>query len=219
MLGVEDERGVHGAHEAVGWCLAVQQMEEVTTDAVVVGFHLDPATMVREMIPVEQDRSERGHQPVGDIARVGDVVIVGFGQDAAERRHARAHDVHRMRGRRNRFQGFLHRTRQPTQGSQLLLVGGELRRGWQRAMDQQMGDFFELARLGKVEDVIAAIMQVIAGPSDGAQRGVAGRHARERDRFLRLEGRDVVHRLGFPIRNCRRGRGHDRPSTPARCGS
>ncbi|KIU01597.1 hypothetical protein QU38_00815, partial [Staphylococcus aureus] len=135
--------------------------------------------------------AERGHQPVGDIARVGQVVIVRLGQHAAQRRDARAHHVHRTRGGGNRLQRFLHRTRQPAQLAQLLLVRDQLRRGRRAAMDEQVRDLLELAGLGEIENVIAAIMQVVAGTADGAQRGVAGGDARKRDRLLRLEGRNV----------------------------
>jgi hypothetical protein len=46
MLGVEDQAGVHGAHPAVRRRLAVQQVQEVAADAVVVGLDLDaPAVL------------------------------------------------------------------------------------------------------------------------------------------------------------------------------
>jgi hypothetical protein len=63
-------------------------------------------------------------------------------------------------------------------------------------MDQQMGDFLELCVLGDVQDVVAAIMQVVAGAPDGAKRGVAGGDARQRDGLLRLEtGLGFAHGL------------------------
>jgi hypothetical protein len=49
--------------------------------------------------------------------------------------------------------------------------------GRQLFVDQQIGDFFEFARARDVENVIAAVVQVIAGLADRAQRGVARRHA------------------------------------------
>jgi hypothetical protein len=38
---------------------------------------------------------------------------------------------------------------------------------------EQVGDLLELAALGDIEDVVAAVVQVVAGAPDGAQRGVA----------------------------------------------
>jgi hypothetical protein len=50
-----------------------------------------------------------------------------------------------------------------------------------------MGDLLELAVVGDFKNVIAAIMQIIAGAADRAQRGVARDNAGKRDGFLRLE--------------------------------
>ena len=52
-------------------------------------------------------------------------------------------------------------------------------------MNQEMRDLLELAGLGDVQNVVAAIVQIVAGPADRAQRGVAGDDAGQRDRFLR----------------------------------
>ena len=78
VLGIEDQRGMHRA--LVRWrrLPAMQQMQEVRADRIVVGFDVDAAAVVRVMVPVEQHRSERGHQPVGDVARAGLIVIMGF---------------------------------------------------------------------------------------------------------------------------------------------
>src|SRR5690606_32297862 len=43
--------------------------------------------------------------------------------------------------------------------------------------------------LGDVQDVVAAVVQVVPAAAHGAQRGVAGGHARECNGFFRLEGR------------------------------
>jgi hypothetical protein len=56
-------------------------------------------------------------------------------------------------------------------------------------MHQQVGNFLELAAGGEVEDVIAAVVQVIAGAADRAQRGVARRDVPDRATdFLGLNG-------------------------------
>ncbi len=51
----------------------MQQMQEMAADAVVVGLDLDAPAVVGEVVPVEQHRAERGHQPVGDVAGAGRV--------------------------------------------------------------------------------------------------------------------------------------------------
>src|SRR3546814_5866080 len=57
------------------------------------------------------------------------------------------------------------------------------------AMHEQMRDFLELALRGDIENVVAAVVQVIAAAADRAQRGVAASRAGQRDGFFRLERR------------------------------
>ena len=186
VLGVEIERGVHGAHPARRWRPAMQQVQEVPGHRVVVGLDVDAATAVREVIPVAEHRSEARHQVIGDLARTRGVVIIGFGQHAAQRRRAGAHDVHGMRGRRQLLEDGAHGRRDAAQVLELGLVGGELLSVRQFAVDQQIGQLFELAGLGHFEDVVAAIVQVVAAAAHAAQRGVAGRDTGERHGFLRF---------------------------------
>ena len=104
-----------------------------------------------------------------------------------------------MRRRRQRLEHVAHRVRQAAQRAQLRLVGGELRAVRQRAVDQQIGDLLELAALGDVEDVVAAVVQIVAGVADGAQRGVAGGDAGEGDALLGLwRVRVSVSDMGSP---------------------
>ena len=46
-------------------------MQEMPADRIVVGLDVDAAAVVGVVVPVEQHRAERGHQPVGDVARAG----------------------------------------------------------------------------------------------------------------------------------------------------
>ena len=79
MLGVQVQRDVHGAHPLFAGLLAVQQVQEVAADAVVVGLHVDGAAVVAVVVPVQQGRAQVGHQAVGDVARAGQVVVVLLG--------------------------------------------------------------------------------------------------------------------------------------------
>jgi hypothetical protein len=65
-----------------------------------------------------------------------------------------------------------------------LLVGGELGAGGEGFVDEEVGDFFELAVGGEVVDVVAAVVEVVAGASDGAEGGVSGGDAGEGDGFF-----------------------------------
>ena len=163
---------MHGADEHLAGRLAMQQMQEVAADRVVVGLDVDPLAVMRVVEPVEQCGAEAGHQAIDDVARAWLVLIVLLRQHAAQRRHRGAHHVHWMRGRGQRLQRLLHRSGQSAQRRQF-------------AVHQQVGDLLELAGLGDVQDVVTAIVQVVAGAADGAQCGVAGGDAGQADALLR----------------------------------
>ena len=148
-----------------------------------------------EVVPVEQHRAERGHQAVGDVARAGLVVVVLLGQQAAERRHAGAHHVHRVGGGGQLLEHRLDRRRQAAQRRELGLVGRQFGRVGQLAVHQQVGDLLELAGVGEVEDVVAAVVQVVAGAADGAQRGVAGGRRPTGRRISSVWGRARLRRF------------------------
>ncbi len=196
VLGVQDQRGVHRLHPRILRLLAMQQVQEVATDGVVVGFYVDGTAVVAPVVPVQQHRAEAGHQLVGDVARARMVVVVLFRRHAAEHGHASAHHVHRVRRRRQLFQRRLHRGRNATQRLQLGLVRNQLGAGRQLAVHQQVGDFLELAGVGQVQDVVATVVQIVAAAAHAAQRSVAGSSAGQGDGLLRLEGRGcgrIVH--------------------------
>src|SRR5690606_28297646 len=96
---------------------------------------------------------------------------------------------HRMRRGRQLLQRRLDRGGDAAQRLQLAPVGGQLGGVGQLAVHQQVRDLLELGRGGQVEDVVAAIGQVVAAAADRAQRGVAGGGAGQCDRLLRLERR------------------------------
>jgi hypothetical protein len=48
-------------------------------------------------------------------------------------------------------------------------------------------DFLEAADFGNIQNVIAAVVQIVAGLAHGAQRGIAGGDAGQGDGFLRFE--------------------------------
>ncbi|MNU38646.1 hypothetical protein D3C71_273230 [compost metagenome] len=195
VFSVQVQGDVHRLDPFVAGLLAVQQMQEVATDAVVVGLHVDDAAVVAEVVPVQQGGTQVGHQAVGDVARARGVVVVFFRQHAAQYGHGRAHHVHRVAGGGQGFQCNLQLRGQAAQAAQLFLVGLQFGLVGQLAMDQQVGDFLELAGVGDVQDVVAAVVQVVAAAADRAQRGVARDHAGQRDRLLGLEA-GFFFRLG-----------------------
>ena len=178
---------MHGAHGLVAGRLAVQQVQEMAADRIVVGFHLDAPSVLAVVKPVEQHGAERGDQAVGDVARAGQVVVVFLGECSAEHGAPRAHHVHRMRGGGDALQRGFDGLRQTAQRFQLELVVGELARIGQCAVDQQVSDLLEFALLGDIENVVAAVVEVIAAAADGAQRGIAGGDAGQGNGFFGFE--------------------------------
>jgi hypothetical protein len=86
------------------------------------------------------------------------------------------------------FERDLHGLRNPAQAAEVLLVLRQLAERGELAIQQQVGDLFKLAVRCEVQDVIAAIVEVIAGAAHGAKRGIARCDAGECDGFFRLEG-------------------------------
>ena len=117
--------------------------------------------------------------------------------DRAEHRDTGAHHVHRMRRRRNLLQRRLYRRGNAARVDELRLVRNELAHRRQLAVHEQISDLLELAHVGDIENVVAAIVEIIAGAPHRAKRGVARDDAGERNRFLRLwrGGGGFVHRV------------------------
>ncbi len=159
----------------------MQQMQEVPADGIVIGLGLNAPAVMRIVVPVKQNGAERGHQAVGNILGTGNVVILFLRQHGAEHGDTGAHHIHRMSRCGNPFERGFQVRGQTTQTLELGLVRLEFSDGRQLAMHEQICDLFELGGAGNIEDVIATIMQIIARLADGAQRGIARCHTRQRD--------------------------------------
>src|SRR5690606_17073449 len=114
VLCVKDQRDVHRLDPFFGGFFAMQQAQEVAAGGVVVGFDVDHAAIMAVVVPVQQRRAQASHQAIGDVARIGNVVIVFLGQQATQHRYGCAHDVHRVAGGRQGLEGRLQLNRQAT---------------------------------------------------------------------------------------------------------
>jgi hypothetical protein len=81
-----------------------------------------------------------------------------------------------MARRRQLLEHREHGRRQDPQALELALVSRQLRSIRQRFVNQQVGDLLELALGCDVENVVTAIVQIVACPAHRAERGVPGRH-------------------------------------------
>ena len=189
MFRIQNQRNVHGFNLRFGRAFAVQQVQEVAADGFFLAFDVDTFAVVRILIPVEQDAAEAGDEFVRNVACFAVGMAFAFRMNAAEHGHAGTHHVHRMCVRRQGFQHFNHADRQTAHGFEFGFIGGEFKFVGQMTVYQQVGDFFKLALLRQIEDVVTAVAQIVAGAADGTQRGIARRHAGEGDGFFRFESR------------------------------
>jgi hypothetical protein len=78
-----------------------------------------------------------------------------------------------MAGQRQLLEDGRDRGRQHAQAFQLGFVSRELRLVRQFLVHQQMRYFLELALRGDIQNIVAAIVQVVAGSADRTQRRIA----------------------------------------------
>jgi hypothetical protein len=86
------------------------------------------------------------------------------------------------------FERDLDGLRKSAQAAEVLLVPGEFGERGEFAVEKKVGDFFKLAVRGEREDVIAAVVEVVAGAANGAESGVAGCDTGEGNGFFWFEG-------------------------------
>ena len=177
VLGIEVQRGVHRPHPCLGGRLrAMQQMQEMPADAVVVGLHLDAACRCWRS-DTSTAASGRGRPSAGRRCRARPVSLwssfSGSMQPSADT-PVRITSIGWVAAG-SASSTLPHRRRACRAGPAAWPCRPASWAAFGRcAVDQQVGDLLELALLGDVEDVVAAVMQVVAGAADGAQRGVAG---------------------------------------------
>src|SRR6202011_226980 len=80
MLGVQDQRRVHGTYPGRRGVPPVQEMQEMPTDRVILGVYIDALRIVAVVIPVAQHRAERSDQLIGNVPGAGSIVIILFRQ-------------------------------------------------------------------------------------------------------------------------------------------
>src|SRR5690606_6520550 len=97
--------------------------------------------------------------------------------------------VHRMSRGRQLFEDRLDDRGETAHARELELVDIQLRLSGELAVNQQVSDLLELAAIGDIEDVVAAILQVVTAAPDRTQCGIAGGDAGQSDGFLRFRSR------------------------------
>ena len=136
MLGVEDERDLHGANPLLARGLPMQQLEKVSGQRVLSRFHIDASSVAAEVMPVKQHRPNGGEQYIGALNSAGGVMVIFFRQRAAQGRDPRAQHVHGVGRGGQLFQHHAYVGRQASQPLQFLFVRSQLGGVWQLTPQQ-----------------------------------------------------------------------------------
>ncbi len=164
---------------------------------IVEWFHFNAPAVVRVMVPIEKHRAHRRQQCIRDGPRGSLAVVRTFGLQAAENRDSCAQHVHRVSRGGKQFQGLFELLGQSAQRSQPCLIGGKFRGIGKLAMHQQVGHFLIVAVRGEVPDIVAAIVQIVAALSDGADGRRSSGSTGEDYGFFGFEDRREVAGLRF----------------------
>ena len=175
---------MHRPHPRCARCAPVQQVQKVSADGIVLGLDVNAGAAVTVVIPVGEHGAHGCDQPVRNIARRGRRMRLILRQSAAEHGDPGAQDVHGMRCGRQNLEHCAHCRRQAAQGGELRLVGRKLRAVGELAVDKKIRDFLEFAGRRDLQNVVAAIVQVVARAAHAGERGIARRHSGERHGFL-----------------------------------
>jgi len=105
--------------------------------------------------------------------------------ERAEGGDAGAQDVHRVRGGGELLKDEADGLGKVAERDEARAVAGEFGGGGEAFVDEEVGDLFVAGVLGEIGDVVAAVVEVVAGLADGADRGVACDDAGEGDGFFR----------------------------------
>ena len=114
-------------------------------------------------------------------------MLCGFRRHGAQQRATGPQNIHGCYVSRQQFQATLYRVRQTPQRSEFHLVPVQCRPVWQPFMQQQVRDLFKFTGFGNIQDIVAAVRQVIAAAAYRTQGGIPGRYAGQRNRFLGFE--------------------------------
>ena len=99
------------------------------------------------------------------------------------------------------FKDLAHHRGQTAQRLQLGFVTAQFGAVGQFAVNQKECDFLEFAGVSDVENVVTAVVEVVAAATDGAQCSAAGRHAGQGDGFFRFSGDGCVVTHGLLLRD------------------
>ena len=171
VLGVQNQGNVHHLLVQLAGLLAVQQLQEHTTDGIAFGVGgVDTHTFVGEAVPVSDDGREGGQHAVDLVVLLAEVLL-GF--QVTQHGATGAHNVHGVGVFGNLLQHQFQGIRQGAQALEPGLVGVQLGLGRQFATQQQVSHFFKLGVVRQVADIIAAVGQAGTGFANGTQGGFA----------------------------------------------
>ena len=115
MFGIQDQCSMHGPHPPLAGFLAMQQMQEMTTDRIIVGLQFNAPPVFMVMVPVQQHGTEPGHEPINNGTCCLTIAVLRLRHATSQQRTPAAHDIHGMGRCRDLFQHLLDGIRQVAQ--------------------------------------------------------------------------------------------------------
>src|SRR5687768_17918149 len=95
---------MHRLHPGRWWLLAVQQVQEMSADGILVGSHTDTTIVVGIVVPVKQHGAEGSQKAVCDIPGAIWSMFFCFRQYCPQYGNTGSQNIHRVSACRNCFQ-------------------------------------------------------------------------------------------------------------------
>ena len=121
---------MHGTYQQLTRGFAVQYVQEMAADGIIISIDIDTLAIEGVVIPVDQHGTETGQQVIGNVSRLFPCMFVSFRQQRPQHGTASAHDIHGMSCFRDQFQHLFQLRRQIAHAFEFLLIvfqGGAIR--------------------------------------------------------------------------------------------
>ncbi len=78
MLGIQVQRGVHRSYPGFAWRFAVQEVQEMSTNRIIIRFNINPFAIDGKVIPIQQSGTKTRHQAINNVSRFCNRMLLFF---------------------------------------------------------------------------------------------------------------------------------------------